>query len=83
MVELGIAIALKKKIFLFRDDMRRCTESEKYPVNLMVFAGLPKDGWEDFYYTRIEDITDPKKTHRKMDEGRTLTYILKTYSQHV
>ena len=69
MVELGIAIALKKKIFLFRDDKRKCTESEKYPVNLMVFAGLPKDGWEDFYYTRIEDITDPKRPIARWMKG--------------
>ena len=26
MIELGIAIALKKRIFLFRDDFRKCSE---------------------------------------------------------
>jgi hypothetical protein len=41
MVELGIAIALGKAIFLFRDDFRRCTDSGEYPLNLMIFAGLP------------------------------------------
>lgn len=30
MVELGVAIALNKAIFLFRDDFRRCTDSEQY-----------------------------------------------------
>ena len=37
MVELGMAIAWEKPVFLFRDDFRRCTDSEAYPLNLMVF----------------------------------------------
>ena len=37
MIELGIAIALKKKIFLFRDDFRKCSDSNQYPLNLMLF----------------------------------------------
>ena len=32
MVELGAAIALQKPTFLFRDDWRRCTDSERYPL---------------------------------------------------
>ena len=46
MVELGMAIAWDKPVFLFRDDFRRCTDSEAYPLNLMVFTGLPEQGWE-------------------------------------
>jgi nucleoside 2-deoxyribosyltransferase len=61
MVELGMAIALNKAIFLFRDDFRRCTDSEQYPLNLMVFAGLPETGWQDFYYTSVEEISAPHK----------------------
>lgn len=61
MVELGIAIALNKAIFLFRDDSRRCAESEDYPLNLMLFAGLPEVGWEDYYYTSINDIGSEHK----------------------
>lgn len=61
MVELGVAIALKKSIFLFRDDFRRCTDSEHYPLNLMLFAGLPEIGWESHYYTAIEEISAPEK----------------------
>ena len=45
MVELGMAIAWEKPVFLFRDDFRRCTDSEAYPLNLMVFTGLPEAGW--------------------------------------
>jgi nucleoside 2-deoxyribosyltransferase len=61
MVELGIAIALNKAIFLFRDDFRRCTDSEQYPLNLMIFAGLPEVNWEEYYYTAVEDIDIPEK----------------------
>jgi nucleoside 2-deoxyribosyltransferase len=61
MVELGIAIALQKPIFLFRDDFRRCSDSEGYPLNLMVFAGLPEVGWEAYYYTSVDEIDAPHK----------------------
>ncbi len=61
MVELGVAIALNKAIFLFRDDFRRCTDSEQYPLNLMLFSGLPKVGWEDYYYTSTDEIQSPIK----------------------
>ena len=51
MVELGMAIALGKPTFLFRDDFRRATDSERYPLNLMLFTGLTEEGWQDYYYT--------------------------------
>jgi nucleoside 2-deoxyribosyltransferase len=61
MVELGVAIALNKSIFLFRDDFRRCTDSEEYPLNLMLFAGLPEMGWENYFYNSVEEIGAPNK----------------------
>ena len=61
MVELGAAIALGKATFLYRDDFRRCTDSEDYPLNLMLFSGLPAQGWQDFVYTSLEQIADPGK----------------------
>ncbi len=61
MIELGIAMALNKAIFLFRDDFRRCSDSEEYPLNLMVFAGLPCSRWNDFFYTSIQEISNPCK----------------------
>ena len=61
MVELGLAIAWEKPVFLFRDDFRRCTDSEVYPLNLMLFTGLPAVGWEDAWYGSIEEIADPGK----------------------
>lgn len=61
MVELGMAIAWDKPVFLFRDDFRRCTDSEVYPLNLMLFAGMPEKGWEASLYGSVEEITDPDK----------------------
>ena len=61
MVELGMAIAMKKPTFLFRDDFRRVVESEQYPLNLMLFTGMPEEGWRDYFYTSVEEITSPDK----------------------
>lgn len=61
MIELGVAIAFKKPIFLFRDDFRKCGDSEEYPLNLMVFAGLAKDNWKAYYYTSVKEIGDVTK----------------------
>ena len=68
MIELGIAIALKKDIFLFRDDFRNCSDSNEYPLNLMLFLGLPKDDWEKYYFESISDITNRKKNFIKWVE---------------
>ena len=56
MIELGMAIALGKPTFLFRDDFRRVTDSEEYPLNLMLFTGMPQDEWERYYYRSVEEI---------------------------
>ena len=61
MVELGMAIAWEKPVFLFRDDFRRCTDSEAYPLNLMVFTGLPEQGWESHWYGSLTELAEPEK----------------------
>ena len=61
MVELGFAIALKKEIFLFRDDFRNCSDTDQYPLNLMLFVGLNKESWSKNYFESLEDINNPKK----------------------
>ena len=61
MIELGIAIALRKQIFLFRDDFRNCSDSNQYPLNLMLFLGLPKDNWKKYYFESLQDIKSNKK----------------------
>ena len=61
MVELGMAFALAKPVFLYRDDFRRCTDSEHYPLNLMVFAGLPQQGWQAYWHDSLASITAADK----------------------
>ena len=61
MIELGIAIALKKEIFLFRDDFRNCSDSNQYPLNLMLFLGLPKDNWKKYFFESLQDIKSNEK----------------------
>jgi len=70
MIELGMAIAWGKKVFLFRDDFRKCTDSREYPLNLMLFTGLGSDDWHDSYYTSIEEISDPCKALARWVSGR-------------
>lgn len=65
MIEIGLAYAWNIPVFLFRDDMRQGSETNTYPLNIMIFAGLPKDNWKDHYYTCLADITDPKKALAK------------------
>ena len=65
MIELGAAIALGKPTFLFRDDFRKCTDSEDYPLNLMLFSGLPSSNWKHSFYTSIQEIQDPTKALSK------------------
>ncbi len=61
MIELGIAIALGKPTFLFRDDFRKCTDSDEYPLNLMIFMGIPYDSWNDYYYRSLDEIDSERK----------------------
>ena len=69
MVELGMAIALGKPTFLFRDDFRRVADSEQYPLNLMLFTGLLSEGWQDSYYTSVEEIPSPEKALARWARG--------------
>ena len=61
MVELGMAVALGKPTFLFRDDFRRATDSDEYPLNLMLFTGMPPDDWRSYYYASVDEIAAPHK----------------------
>ena len=69
MLELGAAIALGKPVFLYRDDFRRCSDSEDYPLNLMVFSGLPQDGWQELFYESIEELSNPSKALMRWING--------------
>lgn len=70
MVELGMAIAWGKRVFLFRDDFRRCTDSAAYPLNLMLFTGLGYDDWTDSYYTSVDEIGSPDKALARWASGK-------------
>ena len=61
MVEICIAIALRKTTFLFTDDFRKCSDSNEYPLNLMIFLGLPSDSWNDYYYSSFDELDCKKK----------------------
>ncbi len=62
MVELGMAIAWGKPIFLFRDDFRRYTDgADGFPLNAMLFSAFAKDAWERHWYTDLQQIFDPDK----------------------
>lgn len=65
MIELGMAIAWGKKVFLFRDDFRTCADSSEYPLNLMLFTGFPEKNWRDMYYTSIDELYNPDKALAK------------------
>ena len=61
MIELGMAIALGKPTFLFRDDFRSVADTDEYPLNLMLFTGMPQAEWELHYYRSVEEIGAPEK----------------------
>ena len=64
-----MAIALEKPTFLFRDDFRRVVDSEQYPLNLMLFTGLPEQGWQDYFYSSLEEIASPDKALAQWVKG--------------
>ena len=70
MIELGIAIALKKEICLFRDDFRNCSDSDQYPLNLMLFVGLSEENWSKNYFESLDDIDNPKKNFIKWVQSK-------------
>ena len=72
-VEIGIATALRKPTFLFRDDYRIISETNgTLPVNIMLYSGIPLKGeygyWCDYYYDRFEQIWNKNKAFRRWAE---------------
>ena len=63
MVEIGMAAALEKPIFLFRDDFRICSDMMEYPINLMAFTSYTRSRheWKAYYYTSIAELHTRKK----------------------
>ena len=69
MVKLGAAIALGKPTFLFRRDLCRCCDSDEYPLNLMIFMGIPHADWHDYYYRSLDEIDNADKAIYKWSEN--------------
>ena len=75
MVEVGMAIAWRKPLFLFRDDFRRCSDSDVYPLNLMIFAGHTAEGWRRCWYSDIDDLADPFKGLVRWIDGADIDLV--------
>ena len=58
---LGLLLLWENQLFCFGDDFRKCADSNTFPCNLMLYAGLPKEGWERYLYDSIDSIADPQK----------------------
>lgn len=69
MVEVGLALAWGKPVFLLNDDFRYGTGGETLPMNLMLFAGMAADTWKDFYYTSVEELADPERALARWAKG--------------
>ena len=69
MLEMGMAIALGKPTFLFRDDFRSVADTEEYPLNLMLFTGMPQAEWELHYYRSVEEIGAEEKALARWARG--------------
>lgn len=61
MVEVGLAIAWKKPVFILNDDFRMKPQQDKLPLNLMIFMNIPRASWRDYYYTSTSELTDCSK----------------------
>ena len=61
MVEVGLALAWKKPVFVLNDDFRIAPVPHCLPLNLMIFANQTQEGWEKFYYTSVEAMRDSSK----------------------
>lgn len=68
MVEVGLAIAWGKPVFLLNDDFRMKPVEDKLPLNLMIFMNTPRDRWKDYYYTSATQLSDPKKALTHMQQ---------------
>ena len=69
MIEMGMAIALGKPTFLFRDDFRSVADTEEFPLNLMLFTGMPQEDWELHYYRSVEEIGAREKALARWARG--------------
>jgi len=65
MIEVGIAMALKKPVFYLNDDFRFRPNGRCLPMNLMLFSHARPNTWEQYYYTSLDSLRDPQKALHK------------------
>lgn len=73
-VEVGYAYAKGKPVFLFRDDLRRCSDSEEFPANLMFLGDRTLEQVLANTYTSLASLTDPKRSLAQFAAGRIFLY---------
>lgn len=61
MIEVGMAMAWNKPVFILNDDFRFADKAEGFPMNLMLFGKMPLHEWSDYYYTSLSQLSDPTK----------------------
>ena len=65
-VAVGICTALGKPVFLFRDEGRKLSTARgsaapELACHPLIYAGLPRPGWEGYIYDSMEQLGDPEK----------------------
>ena len=61
MVELGMAIALRKPTFLFAMISDGLSIVSSIPESDAVLGATGEAGWQDYFYTAVEEITSLEK----------------------
>ena len=59
MIEVGMAMAMKKPVFYLNDDFRYRPRECALPANLMLFTHTNAQTWQQYYYTSIDTLQDP------------------------
>jgi hypothetical protein len=54
----------------------KCADSQQFSCNLMLYAGLPKQGWDAFLYESIDGLADPEKALAKWAGGAAVATAL-------
>ena len=69
MIEVGMAMALFKPVFILNDDFRFHNLTH-FPMNLMLFGGMPLEEWKSYYYTSLESLSNPDMALGKWIESQ-------------
>lgn len=66
MIEVGMAMAWNKPVFYLNDDFRFEPNGRVLPMNLMLFTNTTANTWQEYYYTSLSSLSDPKKAMCKL-----------------